>query len=45
MAILKDAIATFKKFDNYKEPTSINWFVWLIENHKSPISLAGAVDL
>ena len=45
MAILKDAIATFKKFDNYKEPTSINWFVWLIENQKSPISLAGAVDL
>ena len=45
MAILKDAIATFKKFDNYKEPTSINWFVWLIENPKSPISLAGAVDL
>ena len=45
MAILKDAIATFKKFDNYKEPTSINLFVWLIENPKSPISLAGAVDL
>ena len=45
MAILKDAIATFKKFDNYIEPTSINWFVWLIENPKSPISLAGAVDL
>ena len=45
MAILKDAIATFKKFDTYKEPSSINWFVWLIENPKSPISLAGAVDL
>ena len=45
MAILKEAIATFKKFDTYKEPSSINWFVWLIENPKSPISLAGAVDL
>ena len=45
MTILKDAIATFKKFDTYKEPSSIHWFVWLLENPKSPISLAGAVDL
>ena len=45
MAILKEAIATFKKFDTYKEPSSINWFVWLIENPKSPFSLTGAIDL
>ena len=45
MAILKEAIGTFKKFDTYKEPSAIHWFVWLIENPKSPVSLAGAVDL
>ena len=45
MTILKDAIESFKKFDTYKEPSSIHWFVWLIENPKSPISLTGAIDL
>ena len=45
MTILKDAIESFKKFDTYKEPSSIHWFVWLIENPKSPISLTGAINL
>ena len=45
MTILRDAIKSFKAFDTYKEPSSIHWFVWLIENPKSPISLTGAIDL
>ena len=45
MTMLKDAIETFKRFDTYKEPSSIHWFVWLIENPKSPFSLTGAIDL
>ena len=45
MTILKDAIKSFKSVDTYKEPSSIHWFVWLLENPKSPISLTGAIDL
>ena len=45
MTILRDAIKSFKAFDTYKEPSSIHWLVWLLENPKSPISLTGAIDL
>lgn len=45
MTILKQLIKQWKQFDTYKEKGSIHWFVWLIENPNSPISLSGAVDL
>ncbi len=45
MTKLKEAINHFKAIDTYKEPSSIHWFVWLMENPKSPISLTGAIDL
>tara|TARA_Y100001949_G_scaffold176310_1_gene188942 strand:- start:2258 stop:2704 length:447 start_codon:yes stop_codon:yes gene_type:complete len=42
---LKAAIRKWRNKDHYKRCTEIHWFVWLIENPKSPVSLTGAVDL
>ena len=42
---LKAAIRKWKNKDSYKKQSDIHWFVWLIENPKSPISLTGAIDL
>jgi hypothetical protein len=42
---LKAAIRKWKSRDSYKNQSEIHWFVWLIENPKSPISLTGAIDL
>lgn len=42
---LKQGINEFRATPDYKKQSDIHWFVWLIENPKSPISLTGAVDL
>ena len=42
---LKAAIRKWRNKESYKIQSSIHWFVWLIENPNSPISLTGAVDL
>ena len=42
---LKQAIKEFRSTDSYKKQSDIHWFVWLLENPESPISLTGAVDL
>lgn len=42
---LKQAINEFRASSTYKKQSEIHWFVWLIENPKSPLSLNGAVDL
>ena len=42
---LKAAIRKWRGTDSYKKQSEIHWFVWLIENPKSPVSLTGAVDL
>lgn len=42
---LDQAIKQFKSAATYKDQGSIHWFVWLLENPKSPIAMAGAVDL
>jgi len=39
------ALYKWRQSDSYKTPDSIHWFVWLIENPKSPLCLAGASDL
>ena len=43
--LLHTAIKNWRKKDTYKQQGEIHWFVWLLENPKSPISLTGAVDL
>ena len=43
--LLYDAITRWQHQDTYKEQSKIHWFVWLLENPKSPISLTGAIDL
>ena len=42
---LKAAIRKWRNKESYKKQSSIHWFVWLIENPNSPVSLTGAVDL
>ncbi len=42
---LNTAIKRWRDTPDYKLQSDIHWFVWLIENPDSPISLAGAVDL
>ena len=43
--LLSKAIEKWQDNSTYKEPSKIHWFVWLLENPKSPISLTGAIDL
>ena len=43
--LLSKAIERWQDNPTYKEPSTIHWFVWLLENPKSPISLTGAIDL
>ena len=43
--LLSKAIELWQNNPTYKEQSKIHWFVWLIENPKSPISLTGAIDL
>ena len=43
--LLSKAIEIWQDNPTYKEPSTIHWFVWLLENPKSPISLTGAIDL
>ena len=43
--ILRKAIEKWRASDTYKKQGQIHWFVWLLENPSSPISLTGAVDL
>ena len=43
--LLSKAIEKWQDNSTYKEPSTIHWFVWLLENPKSPISLTGAIDL
>ena len=43
--LLSKAIEKWQNNPTYKEPSTIHWFVWLLENPKSPISLTGAIDL
>ena len=42
---LKQAIREFRSTDSYKKQSDIHWFVWLLENPKSPLRLSGAVNL
>ena len=43
--LLSKAIEKWQDNSTYKEPSTIHWFVWLLENPKSPVSLTGAIDL
>ena len=43
--LLSSAIEKWQDNSTYKEPSTIHWLVWLLENPKSPISLTGAIDL
>ena len=43
--LLSKAIELWQNNPTYKEQSKIHWFVWLIENPKSPISLPGAIAL
>ena len=43
--VLSKEITNWRKKPSYKQQNKIHWFVWLIENPKSPISLTGAIDL
>ena len=43
--LLSKSIEKWQNNPTYKEPSTIHWFVWLLENPKSPISLTGAIDL
>ena len=43
--LLSNAIEKWQDNPTYKEPSTIHWFVWLLENPKSPVSLTGAIDL
>ena len=42
---LQKAVYKWKHSEGYKVQSSIHWFVWLLENPNSPISLTGAIDL
>ena len=43
--ILQKAVYKWKHQGSYKKQSSIHWFIWLLENPCSPISLTGAIDL
>ena len=43
--VLSKEIKKWREKPSYKQQNQINWFVWLLENPKSPISLTGAIDL
>tara|TARA_B110000495_G_scaffold58021_1_gene49195 strand:+ start:3153 stop:3611 length:459 start_codon:yes stop_codon:yes gene_type:complete len=43
--ILKNAVYKWQHSEGYLKQSGIHWFVWLLENPNSPISLTGAVDL
>jgi hypothetical protein len=45
MKTLKQALREFRSDERYKKPEDIHWFVWLLENPKSPLHLSGAVSL
>ena len=42
---LEKSLDIWTNLPTYNQQTSIHWFVWLLENPSSPISLTGAVDL
>jgi len=42
---LQTAVDNWKHLQGYKVQSEIHWFVWLLENPSSPISLTGAIDL
>ena len=42
---LQKAVYKWKHSEGYKLQSSIHWFVWLLENPNSPVSLTGAIDL
>jgi len=42
---LSKAIEKWRSKSTYKDQSEIHWFVWLLENPKSPLSLTGAIDL
>ena len=42
---LHKSVYKWKHSEGYKVQSSIHWFVWLLENPVSPISLTGAIDL
>ena len=42
---LQKAVYKWKHQESYKVQSQIHWFVWLLENPNSPISLTGAIDL
>ena len=43
--VLSKEIKKWREKPTYKHQNKINWFVWLLENPKSLISLTGAIDL
>ena len=43
--LLSNALKKWRKKPSYKIQSDIHWFVWLLENPKSPISLTGAINL
>ena len=43
--ILSKELKNWRSKPTYKKQGQIHWFVWLLENPSSPISLTGAVDL
>ena len=43
--VLSKEIKKWREKSSYKQQNQINWFVWLLENPKSPSSLTGAIDL
>ena len=45
MKTLKQALREFRSTETYKQQSDIHWFVWLLENPKSPLRLSGAVNL
>ena len=45
MEKLQESVYKWKHFEGYKVQSKIHWFVWMLENPQSPISLTGAIDL
>jgi len=43
--LLSKELKNWRSKPTYKQQGQIHWFVWLLENPSSPISLTGAVDL
>ena len=42
---LQKAVDIWKHSEGYKVQSDIHWFVWLLENPSSPVSLTGAINL